>query len=107
MNLHWTETASCVSVDADLFFPLGDETVHADQIAAIRRVCAACPAARRCLEWALTTGEPEGIWAGTTPGERRRIRAARRAASDAGTGTPAASAPEAEASTAPAPVPVS
>jgi WhiB family redox-sensing transcriptional regulator len=81
MNLHWTETASCVSADADLFFPLGDETVHAEQIAEIRRVCAACPAARRCLEWALTTGEPEGIWAGTTPGERRRIRAAGRTVS--------------------------
>jgi WhiB family transcriptional regulator, redox-sensing transcriptional regulator len=78
MNLHWTEAASCVSVDSDLFFPLGDEAVHAEQIAAIRRICATCPAARRCLEWALATGEPEGIWAGTTPGERRRIRAARR-----------------------------
>jgi hypothetical protein len=83
MNLHWTESASCISLDSDLFFPLGDEAVHADQIAAIRRICATCPAARRCLEWALTTGEPEGIWAGTTPSERRRLRAARKAPSAA------------------------
>ncbi|MWA03412.1 WhiB family transcriptional regulator [Actinomadura sp. LD22] len=77
-TLHWQEEASCRSLDPDLFFPVAEETVYTDQIAAIRRICAACPAARRCLEWAVATGEPDGIWAGTTPSERRRLRAARR-----------------------------
>ncbi|WP_141585524.1 WhiB family transcriptional regulator [Actinomadura sp. WMMA1423] len=79
-TLHWEEEAACRSLDPDLFFPVADETVYAAQIAVVRRVCAACPAASLCLEWALTTGEPDGIWAGTTPGERRRLRAARRRA---------------------------
>jgi WhiB family redox-sensing transcriptional regulator len=77
-TLHWEEAASCRSLDPDLFFPVAGETVYTTQIAAIRRVCTACPAASDCLEWALTKGEPDGIWAGTTPGERRRLRAARR-----------------------------
>lgn len=75
-NLHWSETAACRSLDPDLFFPVADETVYSEHMAPIRRVCAACPAARQCLEWALATGEPHGIWAGTTPSERRRLRAA-------------------------------
>jgi WhiB family redox-sensing transcriptional regulator len=81
MNSHWAESALCRSLDPDLFFPVAEEAeeaVYTAQIATIRRICAACSAARPCLEWALTTGEPEGIWAGTTPHERRRIRAARR-----------------------------
>ncbi|MBO2448639.1 WhiB family transcriptional regulator [Actinomadura barringtoniae] len=76
--MDWDEAASCRSLDPDLFFPVAGETVYMTQIEAIRQVCAACPAASRCLEWALATGEPDGIWAGTTPGERRRLRAARR-----------------------------
>jgi WhiB family redox-sensing transcriptional regulator len=27
-----------------------------------------------CLDWALRKGEPEGIWGGTTPDERKEIR---------------------------------
>ncbi|MEU8122477.1 WhiB family transcriptional regulator [Spirillospora sp. NPDC049024] len=78
-TLNWEEAAACRSLDPELFFPVAEENVYATQIAAIRRLCAACPARSRCLEWALTTGEPHGIWAGTTPAERRRLRAARRA----------------------------
>jgi WhiB family transcriptional regulator, redox-sensing transcriptional regulator len=31
-----------------------------------------------CLSWALRERMNDGIWAGTTPGERRRLRARRR-----------------------------
>ncbi|MFI0353275.1 WhiB family transcriptional regulator [Actinomadura sp. 9N407] len=78
-TLNWEESTSCRSLDPDLFFPVAGESVYTTQIAAIRRICAACPAASPCLEWALSTGEPDGIWAGTTPDERRRLRAGRRA----------------------------
>ncbi|MFG1851853.1 WhiB family transcriptional regulator [Actinomadura geliboluensis] len=77
MTKHWSESASCRSLDPELFFPVSREAVYTAQIAPIRRLCAACPVAGPCLEWALATGEPHGIWAGTTPSERRRIRAAR------------------------------
>ncbi|MEU8346509.1 WhiB family transcriptional regulator [Spirillospora sp. NPDC048832] len=75
---HWSQSASCRSLDPDLFFPVSREAVYTAQIAPIRRLCAACPVAGPCLEWALASGEPHGIWAGTTPSERRRIRATRR-----------------------------
>ncbi|MEV5828635.1 WhiB family transcriptional regulator [Spirillospora sp. NPDC052242] len=77
LTSRWAESASCRSVDPDLFFPVGKEDVYSVHIAPIRQICAACPVAGPCLEWALRTGEPDGIWGGTTPGERRRIRAAR------------------------------
>ncbi|MFV2179521.1 WhiB family transcriptional regulator [Actinomadura sp. LOL_016] len=76
----WAESASCRSLDPELFFPVGGEAVYRTRIEAVREVCAACPAERPCLEWALTSGEPHGIWAGTTPDERRRIRATRKTA---------------------------
>jgi len=48
-----------------------------------RSICATCPARAACLEYALTVPEAfghwGGIWAGTTPAERRSIRAERQA----------------------------
>ncbi|WP_442942109.1 WhiB family transcriptional regulator [Nonomuraea sp. NBC_00507] len=35
------------------------------------------PRSPACLDWALRTGEPDGVWGGTTPAERRRLRAHR------------------------------
>jgi WhiB family redox-sensing transcriptional regulator len=37
-------------------------------------VCRACPVRPECLAFALTTRQHEGIWGGTTPFERRRLR---------------------------------
>lgn len=42
-------------------------------VAAMRRVCADCPAQPKCLEWALAHGE-HGFWGGMTEGERELIR---------------------------------
>lgn len=39
-----------------------------------KRVCAACPVTADCLAFALRTGEPYGIWGGTSPLQRRYIR---------------------------------
>lgn len=76
MNSEWPELAACrdPGVDPEIFFPLGEIGPGAGQIAAARAVCARCPVVSQCLDWALRAGEPAGIWGGTTPDERRRLR---------------------------------
>jgi WhiB family redox-sensing transcriptional regulator len=72
---YWTERAACRApeIDPELFFPASDSPPLV-QVSAARKICAQCPVAVHCLEWALHTGEPAGIWAGTTPAERRSLR---------------------------------
>ena len=72
---HWTGRAACRApgTDPEVFFPVSDTPPPA-QLAAARQICARCPVKAPCLEWALRTGEPAGIWAGTTPAERRFLR---------------------------------
>lgn len=64
--------ALCAQVDPELFHPeWGEPACEA------RRICGLCPARVECLRYALDNGERHGIWGGTTPDERRRIRAHR------------------------------
>jgi WhiB family redox-sensing transcriptional regulator len=71
----WRQRAACRApgVDPELFFPVGDFGPALAQIAAARRVCSRCPVQAGCLAWALRSGERDGIWGGTTPGERRML----------------------------------
>lgn len=61
-------------VDADLFFPVGDLGPAVREVAAAKAVCARCPLVAQCRDWALASAEPEGIWGGMTPAERRVAR---------------------------------
>src|SRR4051812_6370525 len=70
----WTARAKCLDENPDLFFPSGDGGRAQGQIERARLVCAGCPVRRECLDVALTTDAKHGIWAGTTPAERRRLR---------------------------------
>jgi WhiB family transcriptional regulator, redox-sensing transcriptional regulator len=40
-------------------------------------ICRACPVAHACLDHALRISPVEGIWAGTTPRQRIRLRGMR------------------------------
>ena len=75
----WRNDALCRGVETELFFPageLGEEPVrHAE---AAKAVCAQCPVREACLEYALATDQPFGVWGGTTEAERRSIRRRRR-----------------------------
>lgn len=73
---HWTELAACRApgTDPELFFPVSETGMASRQVALAKTVCARCPVTDQCLDWAVRTGEPEGIWGGTTPSERRRLR---------------------------------
>ncbi len=65
----WMVDAVCVAADAETFFPRskGDQPVEA------RRICDTCPVAQNCLDYALDTGQRDGVWGGTTHRERGRL----------------------------------
>jgi WhiB family redox-sensing transcriptional regulator len=67
----WTDQALCAQVDVgDIFYPeVGQGTVKV-----AKSICLGCPVRELCLEYALKRSEPHGIWGGTTPRERRRMR---------------------------------
>jgi WhiB family redox-sensing transcriptional regulator len=72
---HWTTYAACSGVDdAEIFFPLVYDQAAVFQIAEAKKVCGRCVSREQCLSWALRAGEPDGIWGGTTPDERRHLR---------------------------------
>lgn len=74
--LRWMTQAACRGADPGLFFPFTWDIPRPDQSDdRARRICQACPVQPACLDWALRTGEPDGMWGGTTPAERRRLRA--------------------------------
>lgn len=73
----WMEDARCREALGDFWFPdKGQGDVRTTRMA--KAICHDCPVAAACLDYALRTGEEWGIYAGTTPTERRRLR--RRAA---------------------------
>lgn len=69
----WQDGVACAQVATELFFPLKGGTATD-----ARRICGSCDAKLACLDYALRTNQTEGIWGGTTPLERARMR--RRAA---------------------------
>ena len=68
---HPKAQALCAGVGSDAWFPEkgqgGDATTRT-----AKAICARCPALQECLEHALEHEPLWGIWAGTTPQERRR-----------------------------------
>jgi WhiB family transcriptional regulator, redox-sensing transcriptional regulator len=46
--------------------------LQAQSEAQAKELCAACPVQRECLEYANDNEEPDGIWGGLTPIERRK-----------------------------------
>jgi WhiB family transcriptional regulator, redox-sensing transcriptional regulator len=74
-KLMWRQQAACRDYDTDIFFPDSDAAAGP-----ALEVCASCPVRDACLEFALTTNQPDGIWGGATETERRRMRRRRRQA---------------------------
>ncbi|MFJ8357231.1 WhiB family transcriptional regulator [Streptomyces sp. NPDC093984] len=74
--MNWRDRGLCLREDPDLFFPIG--TINSAQVAIqtdeAKAVCRHCPVTEQCLAWAVDAGPIEGIWGGTTEGERRAMR---------------------------------
>lgn len=67
----WMDQAACRSEGPDLFFEAsGLDELHEPA----RRVCATCPVAGTCLEYALDRNIDHGVWGGATEKERRALR---------------------------------
>ena len=82
----WRDGALCAGVDSDSFFSADSVAVGGasrasaiawgeprDALASAKALCAACPVVTACLEHALRTPEPHGIWGGTSPADRESI----------------------------------
>jgi WhiB family redox-sensing transcriptional regulator len=65
----WQTEAACRGLDPDLFFPVRDASATE-----AKAVCATCPVAAECLEFALANGEHFGIWGGVPERQRRTMR---------------------------------
>ncbi|HXC83016.1 MAG TPA: WhiB family transcriptional regulator [Trebonia sp.] len=70
----WRAASACLSADPDLFFPIATGSAAAVQIGKAQRICASCQVRRECFDFAMRSGETHGVWGGTTPEERIRVR---------------------------------
>lgn len=68
VNWSWGVDAACRGLGLDFFFP--DSNVFD----AALTVCDECPVREPCLDYALDNPELFGVWGGTTPYERFKIR---------------------------------
>lgn len=69
---NWEDMAACSDYtwSPDVFFR--DKDQRSIEIA--KSICRRCPVVEQCLKSALENNEIYGVWGGTTPKERRRLR---------------------------------
>lgn len=67
----WRELGACSDTPDVDFFVTPDDAVGT---ARAKALCASCPVADDCLAFAIETNQNEGIWGGTAPAERSRLR---------------------------------
>lgn len=69
-DLSWQDSALCAQTDPEVFFP-----PQGGCIAVPKRICAGCDVRAECEEYAVSTGQENGIWGGMSPRVlRRRVR---------------------------------
>jgi|APGre2960657404_1045060.scaffolds.fasta_scaffold56991_3 WhiB family redox-sensing transcriptional regulator len=74
-DFSWQEQAACRGANTDMFFLEEDQTkINQKKLAAAREMCAECLVAEKCLDFALDNYIDFGIWAGTTPLQRKGLR---------------------------------
>lgn len=91
----WRGQAACRGEDPDLFFAVGGaspELIAAKKARTnqAKRICAGCPVRQECLDWALETQEPHGVFGGVDEGDRRRMLRQRGDLAQSGPGRPLA-----------------
>lgn len=74
----WRLNGACVNLASDDFYPEGGQRQVRIAYDRARVLCAECPVAQRCLEYALDNEERHGMWGGATPAEREDILRSRR-----------------------------
>lgn len=69
----WRRRAACTGMSRDnfdLFVPTGTPGAATAAYNRAKRICAACPVADDCYQYAVDEGIVYGVWGGTTPNER-------------------------------------
>jgi WhiB family transcriptional regulator, redox-sensing transcriptional regulator len=74
---NWRAASACLNADPDMFFPVAADNAVSKQVSRALRLCQGCTVRQHCLDFAMQSGEKDGIWGGTTPEERIRARRAR------------------------------
>ena len=70
----WQLEAQCRGRDDLFFHPHGErEPSRSQREAAAVEVCRSCPVRRACLDHALSSREPYGVWGGKTETEREAM----------------------------------
>lgn len=76
----WADNAACRGKPVDVFFPEypdnGPRPATKAVYAAARVLCAVCPVTTDCLNYAIVNNIEHGMWGGSTPRQRRRLRVA-------------------------------
>jgi WhiB family redox-sensing transcriptional regulator len=73
----WRARGACISADPDLFFPVSTAGLSRRQEARAKAVCARCPVRADCLQFALDSAQPYGVWGGLSELELARLRRSR------------------------------
>jgi WhiB family redox-sensing transcriptional regulator len=79
----WQQQGLCRVEDATVFFPPAHFEHKPEREAReskAKAICARCPVRLQCLDWALATREPHGVWGGYSESERKQILLGRRKA---------------------------
>jgi WhiB family redox-sensing transcriptional regulator len=70
----WRQRAACRDIDTDFFFPNGETGEALAQAEAAKAVCAGCQVRPECLDFAMVTNQPYGIFGGLTEADRKTLR---------------------------------
>ena len=72
----WQQRAACRGSQAEDFYPppwAERRRERLDRERAAKAICATCPVRGPCLDYALSTREPHGIWGGHNELERKQL----------------------------------
>ena len=70
----WRDSAACLDVGPELFFPIGNAYPALLQIEEAKVICRPCMVAETCLRWAMESRQETGVWGGMSGDERRALK---------------------------------
>jgi WhiB family transcriptional regulator, redox-sensing transcriptional regulator len=70
----WRNRAACLDENPELFFPIGNTGPALVQIEEAKGVCGRCEVVETCREWAMESGQDDGVWGGLCEDERRSMK---------------------------------
>src|SRR5699024_3510112 len=74
ISMDWRSRAACLDKDPELFFPVGNTGPALLQIEEAKSVCRRCEVTETCLQWAIESGQDDGVWGGMSEDERRALK---------------------------------